>query len=309
VHNGFSRCRERYRVPGSECGVLRGAMPITGFPRVVRQRFDDTVRRVRMLTFDRIGYASVQRDAFSRKQLGVDRLASKRVTKCESVGRLLDDKLRRDELFHERQHFTLVVLREYPQQVEVESTSSHRRNRRNFTRWLRQGIESTPNCFDGSTWDTYTLEWPSFPAAASRWREVARDQQRLERLFDEERIPLREPVQKLNELGAEILVWAEDRSQHRADVIASEPSDGKVHHETRAFEICDEARETWTDLLTPVRERDDDLLRRMTSREVEDQLEAGVVAPVDILEREHHGLRARERRDRLRERMKETTSI
>ena len=56
--------------------------------------------------------------------------------------------------------------------------------------------------------------------------EVAGDDQRLERLLDEERIALGEPVQQLHEVVAEVLARAEDRLQHRANVVSSKRLDG-----------------------------------------------------------------------------------
>src|SRR5205814_3838443 len=54
---------------------------------------------------------------------------------------------------------------------------------------------------------------------------------------------------------------AEDRLQHRADFVAAQSLDGKVVHEAGAFEVGDEARESWARLFTAVRERDGDALR------------------------------------------------
>ena len=46
-------------------------------------------------------------------------------------------------------------------------------------------------------------------------REVATDDERLQRLLDEERVALREPVREMQKLVAERVARAEDRLQHR----------------------------------------------------------------------------------------------
>ena len=65
------------------------------------------------------------------------------------------------------------------------------------------------------------------------------------------------------------------------------------------LEVRDQPAKSRIHLLAAVCERDCDPLGRVAPREMEDQLERGVVAPMHVLEREQDRLRAREERDGL----------
>src|SRR5215471_12461786 len=99
--------------------ILRGALPVSRLPRVVRERFDDGIELVGVLARERGGDLAMERDTFARQELGVDGLARERVTKRESFRGLLDDQLCGDELFHESQELALVVVRKQAKQVEI----------------------------------------------------------------------------------------------------------------------------------------------------------------------------------------------
>jgi len=62
-------------------------------------------------------------------------------------------------------------------------------------------------------------------------------------------------------------------------------------------------------LLAAIRQRDDDGPGAVTPRKVKHQLERGVVTPVHILERDENRLGASERRDHLRQRVKQPALV
>jgi hypothetical protein len=97
----------------------------------------------------------------------------------------------------------------------------------------------------------------------------------------------------------EFLPWgilrAEDCLEHRAHAVPSESVDGKLGYESGALEVGDQLRESRACLFGSVSEGDDDGERGVAASEVEDQLEGGVVAPVNILKGEENWLCARKR--------------
>src|SRR6476661_1242942 len=100
----------------------------------------------------------------------------------------------------------------------------------------------------------------------------------------------------MNELGAEVLPRAEDRLEHRTNVLTAESVDVDLEQGTSALEVGDEARQARSGLFTAVRERDQYRLGRVAASEVKDQLQGRVVAPMDVLDGEDWMLRAREER-------------
>src|SRR5690349_10303699 len=111
------------------------------------------------------------------------------------------------------------------------------------------------------------------------------------------------------ELGAEVLVGAEDGAEHCADVVAAESLEWEVGDDAGALEIRDEFGEAGPSLLAAIGEGDDDGLGGVAPREVKDQLECRVVAPVHVFESDEHRLLAGELRDRLRENVKQTSAV
>src|SRR4051812_11814602 len=98
----------------------------------------------------------------------------------------------------------------------------------------------------------------------------------------------------MNEVIAECL-RAEDRLEHGVDIVAAKSLDWQIGDDARALEVRDEARQPRSGLLTPIGEGNDDWLRRVGSRDVEDELQRRIVAPVHVLEGEENGLGAGER--------------
>ena len=231
------------------------------------------------------------------------------MTEREPLRRLLDDQLRPDELLHEREQLPLVVACERLQQLEIEPSSGDGSGRCDRARRDRERGEPTPHGFDRGSRDAHALERTCAPPTAARGHEVAGEDQRLQGLLDEKRIPLRQPMQQVRELGAQSVVRTEDRLEHGRDIGAAESLDRKVGNHACALEVRDQPREPRLDFLGPIGECDGDRLRRVTAREVKDQLQGGVVAPMDVLECQEYGLRPRDERHALGERVEQPAPI
>src|SRR6476659_2560109 len=108
---------------------------------MVRKWFNDGGRRVGMETRERPLDFSMQRDALSAEQLGVDRLAREGVAERKAVGGFLDDQLRGDELFDVREERLLVVIGERLQELEIEAPARDSGRRRHRARRGGERIE------------------------------------------------------------------------------------------------------------------------------------------------------------------------
>ena len=140
----------------------------------------------------------MQRDALANQQTRTDGLARERVTERKPIGRLLDDELRVHELLDERQQLGLAVLRQRLEQPEVEPASRHRGDRRDATCLGAQSGQPSPNRLGGRARHMRVLQRAGAPRAVGL-REIAGDDERLEHLFDEERIAFGEAVQRVHE--------------------------------------------------------------------------------------------------------------
>ena len=279
---------------------LRRAGPVSRFPCVVRERLDHSLQRAGVRALERCGDRAVQRDPLAHEEVGVDRLARERVPEGEPLSRLLDDELRCDELLHEREQLVLVLVGEHAEELEVEPAAGHRGDRRDRARRHGERRDPAPHRFDRRARHPHALERLRAPTAVAR-HEVPRDHQRLERLLDEEGIPLGEAVDQLDELVAEVGARTEDRVEHRAHLGAAEWLHRQLGDEPCALELRDQPREPRADLLAAVGEHDAHRLRGVAPREMEDEIERRVVAPVHILHGEEHRLRVRQQRDRPRD--------
>jgi len=226
-------------------------------PEQLYALWDDAVERSRMLLLECGGHLPVERYALTREKVGVDRLAGERVAKCKPLSGFLDDELRRDELFDERQQLPLVVIGQHLQQIEVEAAARNRRGGRDNPGRYRERGQSAAYGFYGGVRYTYALQRARPPMTARR-RKVAGDDQRLERFLDKERVALGEVVQQLHEFLAKVFSRSEDRPQHCSNIVSSKRLDREVVDDARSLEIGNEPRESRPSFFTPIRKCEHD---------------------------------------------------
>src|SRR5207237_1431228 len=80
------------------------------------------------------------------------------------------------------------------------------------------------------------------------------------------RIALGEAMQQADEIVAQSVARTEDRVEHCADFVTSEPLDGKRRREARAIEAADQSRETRAGPIAAIGERAADRQRHLAAR-------------------------------------------
>jgi hypothetical protein len=116
-------------------------------------------------------------------------------------------------------------------------------------------------------------------------------------------------VQQLHEFLAKVLSRSEDRPQHCSNIVSSKRLDREVVNDARSLEIRNQPDESRPRFLTPIRKCEHDGLRGVAPREMKDEIERCVVAPVHVLEREEYRLRSREQGHDLAECVKQSSPV
>ena len=124
----------------------------------------------------------------------------------------------------------------------------------------------------------------------------------LRDLDDEERVPVRPPMDGMDERRRQRRAGEADREKIRHRVLAEERERNLVE-ESACAELDHRAAERVAaddDVDGPVRRQDEEARRLGAAREERDQVDRGAVAPLQVLEDEHQGAFGAERRDGFR---------
>lgn len=186
-------CIQRLGVFACPPCILEGFFPFARFVEVIRE----VAYRVAVLIFKRNRNGAVKRFSFQSEDVLVYRFAGERVTEQECLRRFFHDQLGADQFAEAFGQFCGRLIRQRLKQINVETATDHRRQ---FCESFRFGTEAAQAVLNRKLYrarHAQLIESDVFPFAAAL-EEIARFDQRLERLLQKERITLRQAVQASN---------------------------------------------------------------------------------------------------------------
>ena len=259
-----------------------------GSARVVRQRGVVEVRRLA----DDLEAALVQAAAFAAEQLMDDRIGDERVREPELVVADLDHHASRRQRPQGRQQVGFVGLGD--DAAEPRTKPPGRRPR--APRPRAAGASSSPS----SCWRTASSSDHGNSASSTSDTSAAGTDD-AHQLLDDERNTGRAPVQRLDERRGRLGVTGRrDRGDHRAHLGTVEPVEPNLLDRVAALEPQDElaARLPSRELVGPIRGDDEQARPRLLGDAV-DEVGAGRVDPVEVLDHEQRRALGGGRRDQV----------
>lgn len=221
--------------------------------------------------------------ALAREQRRIDRLTGQRVAEGELVGRDLDDELGGDELLHRGEERPFVAPGQGLQGVEVEAATGDGGERQDLGRRRAEPFgPALDGVVDGPR-DLQLRQRFAIPGAAGV-EDAAGGEEGFEDLLDEEGVAVGQGEEGVEEIGARGPAELEDGAQHRVDVVGREARQRQLGGKPSAIEFGQQVCELGLDLVAAIRRQEQDRQRGDPAGEREQDLETGVVAPVEVFD-------------------------
>src|SRR5436309_1417189 len=145
-------------------------------------------------------------------------------------------------------------------------------------------------------WNGDLTSWLAIPIALDV-ENVTGCNQRAKGFLGEKGVAFRQRVESIQEFPVQKAAHVETRvsllkdgRQHRIDVFACKRLEPDLVSEPFAVELCKPAAQLWLHLLMAIRDQEQERMRRRAPRQIVEEVQARVVAPVHILNDEKHPL-------------------
>ena len=245
------------------------------------------VERFRVQTFHHLGHDAVQCLALTGQEIGVNRLPRQRVTKGELLGGLLDDQLGRDQFFDQRQQFALVVLSQMLQEAEVKAPAGDGGENHDLPGCRTHLRRTPPHRVLRAARNMEFAHRLARPHPVGFCEEnLTGSHQQFENLLDKERVALGQCKDGVHKLGAHRAGLFKDCPDHRLDFIARETRQSQLDGAPFAIQPGQKVGEAGVRLrvVTAVRHQQKNRLGGDVARQVKEKFEAGIIAPMQILD-------------------------
>ena len=303
-----ARRMERLRALADALRVVVGLLPGVRLVEVMRQIGEMGLERSGVDALHRLADRPVQGSSLPREQLSVDGLLRERVPEGEAIGALLNDKLRADQLLDHPQKLPFLEIRQAQQQREVEAPAGDRRKYEDSPLLVAKFIHALAHRILDTARDVKFVDRLVLPRPVHKEDLAGRDK-RFQYLFDEKRIALGERIDGVEGLRPDGRAEVEDRRDHLSHLPLIEGRQRPLDHQTFAVETGKQAAQRRLHLVAPVGQNEQRAQIRQPSREVQQELKARFVAPVQVFDHDQQRSRRRDACEQLRERGEEAAFV
>ncbi len=263
--------------------VLDDLVPGPGRKKMEGQILQVGVDHAGVEQLDRLARLGVERPPLPRQQFRRDSLPGQGVPKGEAVRRDLDDELAGDQLLKLADQFRLRLAGQGLEQGEVEAAAGDCRQGQDAPGARGQVRRALLDRIADAAGNAKLVQRSPFPAAF-RPHDVAPLDQGPHDLLDEEGIPLGQGEDGMDEIAPHRAAEPEDRPQHDGDVGFAQRPQQQLGRQPPPIEGGQHVTEVVRDLIAAVRQEEQDRPRRDPAGEAVEEIEAGRVAPVQVLD-------------------------
>src|SRR5205807_5171730 len=198
------------------------------------------------------------------------------------------------QFFHDQEELVLIIPGKLLEKGKIKMPPGHGSQGQHVPgRFAHTCCSSLDGVLD-AMWNGDLTSWLAIPIALDV-ENVTGCNQRGKGFLDEKGVAFRQRVESIQEFPVQKATHVETRvsllkdgRQHRIDLIACKRHEPDLVSEPFAVELCKPAAQLWLHLLMAIGDQEQERMRRRAPRQIVEEVQARVVAPVHILNDEKH---------------------